>query len=116
MSDVIRFATVLQSTDPDRRKGAAAGARVIAMTVMDLCLNPDLVPAAKVYFEEQTAENRYTPLLGPQDPPATYPNTEKMGAVGEAIRPFWYDPERCDTYPEQLGTEYPTAGARAAEN
>ena len=93
---------------PIAHKGAAAGARVIAMTLMDLFLNPELVPAAKEYFAEQTAEHTYTPLIGPDDQPAIHLNKEKMDSFREAMQPFYYDPERFDTYLEQLGIEYPT--------
>ena len=93
--------------DPIAHKGAAAGARVIAMTLMDLFLNPEFVPVAKEYFAEQTAEHEYSPLIGPDDEPAIRLNREKMEAFREAMRPFYSDPDRYDTYLEQLGIEYP---------
>ena len=93
---------------PIAHKGAVAGARVIAMTLMDLFLDPALVPAAKEYFAEQTKEHQYTPLIGADDPPAIHLNQERMDSFREAMRPFYYDPERYDSYLEQLGIEYPT--------
>ena len=53
------WANAVAMATPIAHKGAAAGARVIAMTLMDLFLNPELVPAmrAKEYFAEQTAEH-----------------------------------------------------------
>ena len=93
---------------PIAHKGAVAGARVIAMTLMDLLLDPELIPAAKEYFAEQTKEHQYTPLIGPDDPPAIHLNEERMESFREAMRPFYYDPERYNTYLEQLGIEYPT--------
>ena len=102
------WANAVAMATPIAHKGAAAGARVIAMTLMDLFLNPELVPAAKEYFAEQTAEHTYTPLIGPDDQPAIHLNKEKMDSFREAMRPFYYDPERFDTYLEQLGIEYPT--------
>ena len=100
---------------PIAHKGAVAGARVIAMTLMDLLLDPDLVPAAREYFAEQTAEHQYTPLIGPDDPPAIHLNEERMGAFREAMRPFYYDPDTYDTYLEQLGIEYPTVRSEGEE-
>ena len=102
------WANAVAMATPIAHKGATAGARVIAMTLMDLLLDPDLVPAAKEYFAEQTEEHQYTPLIGPDDPPAIHLNADRMERFREAMRPFYYDPERYDTYLEQLGIEYPT--------
>ena len=93
---------------PIAHKGATAGARVVAMTLMDLFLDADLVSQAKEFFAEQTAEHEYTPLIGPDDPPAIHLNQERMDSFREAMRPFYYDPDSYDTYLEQLGIEYPT--------
>ena len=63
---------------PIAHKGVTAAARVIAMTLMDLFLDPSLVAAAKDYFAAQTAEHQYSPLIGPNDPPAIHLNKERM--------------------------------------
>ena len=110
------WANAVAMATPIAHKGAAAGARVIAMTLMDLFLNPELVPAAKEYFAEQTAEHTYTPLIGPDDQPAIHLNKEKMDSFRDAMRPFYYDPERYDSYLEQLGIEYPTVREGEREN
>ena len=102
------WANAVAMATPIAHKGAAAGARVIAMTLMDLLLDPSLVTAAKEYFAEQTAEHQYTPLIGPDDPPAIHLNKDRMNSFREAMRPFYYDPDRYDSYLEQLGIEYPT--------
>ena len=110
------WANAVAMATPIAHKGAAAGARVIAMTLMDLFLNPELVSAAKEYFAKQTAEHEYTPLIGPDDHPAIHLNKEKMDSFRQAMRPFYYDPERFDTYLEQLGIEYPTVREGEREN
>ncbi len=102
------WANAVAMATPIAHKGAVAGARVIAMTLMDLLLDPSLVTAAKEYFVEQTAEHQYTPLIGPDDPPAIHLNKDRMNSFREAMRPFYYDPDRYDSYLEQLGIEYPT--------
>ena len=102
------WANAVAMATPIAHKGAAAGARVIAMTLMDLLLDPSLVTAAKEYFAEQTAEHQYTPLIGPDDPPAIHLNEARMNSFREAMRPLYYDPDRYDSYLEQLGIEYPT--------
>ena len=102
------WANAVAMATPIAHKGAVAGARVIAMTLMDLFLDPSLVTAAKEYFAEQTADYQYTPLIGPDDPPAIHLNEARMNSFREAMRPFYYDPDRYDSYLEQLGIEYPT--------
>ena len=102
------WANAVAMATPIAHKGAVAGARVIAMTLMDLLLDPSLVTAAKEYFVEQTAEHQYTPLIGPDDPPAIHLNEDRMNSFREAMRPLYYDPDRYDSYLEQLGIEYPT--------
>ncbi len=102
------WANAVAMATPIAHKGATAGARVIAMTLMDLFLDPSVVEAAREYFGEQTAEHQYTPLIGPDDPPAIHLNEDRMNSFREAMRPFYYDPDRYDTYLEQLGIEYPT--------
>lgn len=42
------------------------------------------------------------------EPPAMHLNSDRMERCREAMRPFYYDPDRYDTYLEQLGIEYPT--------
>ena len=102
------WANAVAMATPIAHQGVLAGARVIAMTLMDLLLDPSLVTAAKEYFVEQTAEHQYTPLIGPDDPPAIHLNKDRMNSFREAMRPFYYDPDRYDSYLEQLGIEYPT--------
>jgi aminobenzoyl-glutamate utilization protein B len=109
------WANAVAMATPIAHKGASAGARVIAMTLMDLFLNPELVPAAKEYFAEQTAEHQYTPLIGPDDPPGIHLNEARMNSFREAMRPLYYDPENYDSYLEQLGIEYPTVRPEAEE-
>ena len=75
---------------------------------MDLRLDPSLIAVPKEYFAEQTAEHPYSALIGPNDPPVIHFNKERMDSFREAMRPFYYEPERYDTYLERLGIEYPT--------
>ena len=85
----------------------AVGARVIAMTLMTV-LDSVTGRRQEGLLSRQTAEHQYSPLIGPNDPPAIHLNKERMDSFREAMRPFYYDPERYDSYLEQLGIEYPT--------
>ena len=75
------WANAVAMATPIAHKGAAAGARVIAMTLMDLFLNPELVPAAKEYFAEQTAEHDVHPADRPGRPAGDPPEQGEDGLL-----------------------------------
>jgi aminobenzoyl-glutamate utilization protein B len=102
-TDAIAMAT------PIAHKGVTAGAKVVAMTVIDLLTKPELVSEAwKYYREVQTKDTQYQPLIGPDDKPPTYLNQRTMDTYRERMRKFYYDPSKYDTYLDQLGIKYPT--------
>jgi aminobenzoyl-glutamate utilization protein B len=103
------WANGISMATPVAHKGTLAGAKVQALTLLDLFLDGETVQAAWTYFhEEQTAEQRYTPFILPTDRPAIWLNEGIMATWRERMRPYYYDPNRYDTYLEQLGIEYPT--------
>lgn len=94
---------------PIAHKGATAGAKVMAMTILDLLVRPDLVRQAWEYFRNvQTKETKYEPFIGPQDRPATELNKKIMDRYRSEMRRYYYDPSRYKTYLQQLGIQYPT--------
>ncbi|MEW6213473.1 MAG: amidohydrolase [Acidobacteriota bacterium] len=94
---------------PIAHKGSTAGAKVQAMTAIDFLLSPELVRQAWDYFRNvQTKEIKYTPLIGPEDQPATDLNKEKVEKFAPELKKFYFDPTKYKTYLEQLGIEYPT--------
>ena len=94
---------------PIAHKGSTAGAKVLAMTALELLLDDTLLEDARSYFNDvQTADHEYTPFISQDDPPATHLNEEIMATFRERMKEFYYDPDRYDTYLEQLGIEYPT--------
>jgi aminobenzoyl-glutamate utilization protein B len=94
---------------PIAHKGATAGAKVVALTVLDILLKPELVTAAWDYFRNvQTKEVKYEPLLRPQDQPAIWLNRKIMGEYRSELRKYYFDPSKYKTYMEQLGITYPT--------
>ena len=94
---------------PIAHKGVVAGAKVQAMTLLDLMLQPTLVTAAKRYFTDvQTQTVKYYPLMAPTDMPATWLNADKMAKYRDDMRKFYFDPTKYGTYLEQLGITYPT--------
>ena len=92
---------------PIAHKGTAAGAKVQGLTLLDFVLQPELVRQARAYFERQTAERQYTTFLRPEDEPAIWLNRDVMERFRPRLEELYYDPERYDTYLEQLGVEYP---------
>jgi len=93
---------------PIAHKGATAGAKVVAATMLDLIQDESLVDNAWKYFrEEQTANETYVPFIADTDDPAIEKNREIMERYRERQREFYYDPSKYDTYLEQLGIDYP---------
>jgi aminobenzoyl-glutamate utilization protein B len=107
------WSNAIAMATPIAHKGAVAGAKVQAMTMLDVLLRPELVEQAWEYFRNvQTRETTYTPLIRPEDLPAIELNREVMERFRPAMKPYYYDPARYATYLEQLGIEYPTLRKR----
>jgi aminobenzoyl-glutamate utilization protein B len=107
------WANGIAMATPVAHKGGVAGAKVQALTLLDLFLDGETVDAAWTYFNDvQTAETEYIPFINEHDRPAIWLNEDIMARWREQMRPFYYDAERFDTYLEQLGIEYPTIRTR----
>jgi aminobenzoyl-glutamate utilization protein B len=103
------WSNAITMATPIAHKGAVAGAKVMALTILDLLLKPELVTGAWAYFRDvQTKDTHYTPFIGPQDRPLTSMNRRTMDTYREPMRKLYYDPSRYATYLEQLGIHYPT--------
>ena len=93
---------------PIAHKGAIAGAKVIATTMLDMLLSDTLLDEAQAYFDEvQTAEETYTPFIGPDDPPAIEKNSDIMDEFKPQLEALYYNPDAYETYLDQLGIDYP---------
>ena len=94
---------------PIAHKGVTAGAKVQAMTILDLLLQPDIVKDAWNYFNNiQTKDQKYTPFIGPADKPAIHLNADILAQYREGMKKYYFDPTKYKTYMEQLGIRYPT--------
>jgi len=97
---------------PVAHKGATAGAKATAMTMVDLLLKPELIQNMRAYFDTvQTKTQKYEPLIRPDDKPAIELNTAILERYRPQMRPFYFDPSRYSSYLEQLGVRYPTVRA-----
>jgi aminobenzoyl-glutamate utilization protein B len=102
------WSSAMAMATPIAHKGAVAGAKAIATTMLDLFQDASLLEDAWAYFnEEQTAEQQYVPFISADDDPAIEKNAEIMGTYKDRLKEFYYDPGKYDTYLEQLGVDYP---------
>jgi aminobenzoyl-glutamate utilization protein B len=103
------WANAISMATPIAHKGVTAGAKVQAMTVIDLMLKPTVVAQAWTYFRDvQTKDIKYFPLMRPEDRPAIWLNKAIMEKYRPEMRKYYYDPSKYKTYLEQLGIKYPT--------
>jgi aminobenzoyl-glutamate utilization protein B len=103
------WANGIAMATPIAHKGATAGAKVQAMTLLDILLKPAVVEQAWEYFRTvQTKDIKYEPLIRAQDKPAIDLNKSTMERYRAEMRKYYFDPSRYKTYLEQLGIKYPT--------
>ncbi|HEU4875727.1 MAG TPA: amidohydrolase [Pyrinomonadaceae bacterium] len=103
------WANAIAMATPIAHKGVTAGAKVVAMTMIDLLTKPELVEQAWTYFRTvQTKDRQYQPLISPDDKPPIWLNQRTMDTYRERMRKYYYDPSKYNTYLEQLGIKYPT--------
>jgi aminobenzoyl-glutamate utilization protein B len=103
------WANGIAMATPIAHKGGVAGAKVQALTLLDILLKPSVVQDSWTYFNEiQAKEHTYTPFIAPTDKPATFLNAEIMERYRPLMRPFYYDASKYDNYLQQLGITYPT--------
>lgn len=103
------WANAISMATPIAHKGALAGAKVQALTVLDILMTPKVVADAWDYFKNvQTKDVKYTPFIRPQDQPPIWLNADIMAKYRPQLSRYYYDPSKFKTYLEQLGIEYPT--------
>ncbi len=103
------WANGIAMATPIAHKGVVAGAKVQAMTMLDILLHPELVQSAWDYFKNvQTKDVQYKSFLRPEDKPAIWLNKEIMEKYRPQMEKMYYDPTKYGTYLEQLGIKYPT--------
>ncbi|MEP6784484.1 MAG: amidohydrolase [Sphingomonadales bacterium] len=92
---------------PIAHKGAVAGAKAVAMTVLDLMTTPTLIASAKDYFNNvQLKDMKYDPVITATDQPAIHLNTQIMRQMRPEMEKYYYNPDKYGSYLEQLGIDY----------
>ena len=103
------WANGISMATPIAHKGVVAGAKVQAMTMLDILLHPELVKSSWDYYNNvQTKTEKYKSLLRPQDQPAIWLNEKTMEVYRPKMKDFYFNPDKYDNYLEQLGIKYPT--------
>lgn len=103
------WSSAIASATPIAHKGATAGAKVMALTILDILARPALVDSAWSYFRNvQTKDVKYEPLMRPNEQPATFLNADILARYRDQMKKFYFDPSHYSTYLEQLGIQYPT--------
>jgi aminobenzoyl-glutamate utilization protein B len=111
------WANAISMATPIAHKGIQYGAKVVALTVLDLLTRPELVTQAWDYFNNvQTKNKKYIPLIRPEDQPAIWLNKERMEKYRPEMRKYYYDPTKYKNYLEQLGIKYPTTDKPATKS
>jgi aminobenzoyl-glutamate utilization protein B len=103
------WSAAIAEATPVAHKGATAGAKVQALTMLDILGRPALVDSAWSFFRNvQTKDTKYQPLIRPEDRPALELNENILAKYRPEMRKYYFDPSRYKTYMEQLGIAYPT--------
>jgi aminobenzoyl-glutamate utilization protein B len=103
------WSSSIASATPIAHKGAVAGAKVQALTLIDILMKPQVVTDAWKYFREvQTKDVKYTPFISATDKPPIWMNAEIMARYKPELQKYYYDSKKYKSYLEQLGIAYPT--------
>jgi aminobenzoyl-glutamate utilization protein B len=103
------WSSAIAMATPIAHKGVVAGAKVQAMTILDLVMKPDLVKQSWDYFTNvQTKDQKYVPFIAKDTPPPTWLNKAILDKYRPEMKKYYYDPRKYSTYLEQLGIKYPT--------
>jgi aminobenzoyl-glutamate utilization protein B len=103
------WANAIAMATPIAHKGVTAGAKVQAMTIIDMLMRPELVDSAWDYFRNvQTKNQKYIPFITDKDQPAIELNKKIVDRYRDEMKKYYYDPTKYKTYLEQLGIKYPT--------
>ena len=103
------WANAISMATPIAHKGVVAGAKVQAMTVLDILFTPQIVTDAWDYFNNvQTKDVKYKSFFAPTDKPPIWLNADIMAQYRPEMRKYYYDSKKFKSYLEQLGIEYPT--------
>lgn len=101
-------AAAMAMATPIAHKGVVNGAKTLALSVIDLLVQPELISQAQDYFVNvQNKQMQFLPFISDTDQPALSVNKELMDHYRPLLRKFYYDEKKYDSYLDQLGIKYP---------
>lgn len=104
------WSNAISMATPIAHKGVVAGSKAVAMTMLDVLTRPTLRAQANDYFVKvQTKDQKYVPMIGPDDKPPIEINAEVMAKYRPEMSKYYYDPAAYPTYLDQLGIKWPPA-------
>jgi aminobenzoyl-glutamate utilization protein B len=103
------WSSSIASATPIAHKGAVAGAKVQALTILDILMKPQVVADAWTYFRDvQTKETKYTAFISATDQPPIWMNANIMARYKPELQKYYYDAKKHRSLLDQLGIAYPT--------
>ncbi|MDB5010370.1 MAG: amidohydrolase, partial [Mucilaginibacter sp.] len=85
------WANAISMATPIAHKGVTAGAKVEALTLLDLLVKPEIIKSAWSYFTDvQTKEIKYIPFVTKTTKPPIYLNKSKMDEFRPAMKKYYY--------------------------
>ena len=103
------WSNAMAMATPIAHKGIVCGAKVVAATVLDLLLQPELISETKRYFTEECRPRTSNTSRSsvPDDKPPARSQSGVDGQVPTADAAVLLRRRKYDTYLEQLGVAYP---------
>lgn len=102
------WSNAISMATPIAHKGGVAGAKAMAMTMIDLFTRPELLAAAKSYFTDvQTKDVKYKPVLRDEKPYIEL-NADIMAQFRPQMKPLYYNPSKYKNYLDQIGVKWPS--------
>ena len=102
------WSSAIASATPIAHKGVVAGAKVQAMTILDILTKPEVVKAAWDYFNNvQTKDVKYIPFIKQDTPPATHLNTRDPREVSRADAEVLLRPDEVQDLPGSARHQVP---------
>ena len=103
------WSNAIAMATPIAHKGANAGAKIVAMTILDFLNDQSLIDQAWDYFKNvQSKETTYKPMISKNDSAPIYLNKGIMDKYRKDLEKFYYDENNYESYLEQLNIDYPT--------
>ena len=102
------WSSAIASATPIAHKGVVAGAKVQAMTVLDLLTRPEIIKSAWDYFKNvQTKDVKYVPFIKADTPPATHLEYRDSREVSRADEEVLLRPDEVQDLSRAAGHRVP---------